>query len=277
MLSIQTRVKAAITGPDAFGAKTSGVVEADFFGNENSNFSDLNGLRLRHAFVKLNWKSTELLVGQYWHPMFVAESFPGVISFNTGAPFQPFSRNPQIRFTQTIGGLKLIGCVFSQRDFTSTGPEYTFANNLYSSTVSASSKYLRNSGIPNLHFQMQFSPASTEHLFGAGVDFKTLMPEIMTVNQTKTARFESSETISSISGIGFARLKFKPLTIRIEGVLAQNAFDMVMLGGYAVKKINNQETGAREFANLKTGSIWLDANTHGKKVQFGIFTGYTNC
>ena len=129
ILSIQTRLRGAITGPDAFGAKTSGVIEADFFGNASSGLDDVNGFRLRHAFVKLNWKTTELLVGQYWHPMFIAESFPGVISFNTGAPFQPFSRNPQIRFSKSFGGLKLITCVFAQRDFTNMGPEYVFAIN----------------------------------------------------------------------------------------------------------------------------------------------------
>lgn len=100
MLSIQSRLKGAITGPEAFGAKTSGVIEADFFGNENASFIDANGFRLRHAFLKLNWKTTELIAGQYWHPMFIAEAFPGVISFNTGAPFQPFSRNPQVRISK---------------------------------------------------------------------------------------------------------------------------------------------------------------------------------
>ncbi|MBP7497800.1 MAG: hypothetical protein KA792_09070, partial [Bacteroidales bacterium] len=69
-LSIQSRLTGKITGPDAFGAKTSGVIEADFFGNENAAFVDANGFRLRHAFVKLSWEKTELLTGQYWHPLF---------------------------------------------------------------------------------------------------------------------------------------------------------------------------------------------------------------
>ncbi|MEI7597313.1 MAG: hypothetical protein WCK02_16305 [Bacteroidota bacterium] len=54
MLSIQSRLKGAISGPDAFGAKTSGVLEADFFGNTGSGLDDVNGFRLRHAFVKMN-------------------------------------------------------------------------------------------------------------------------------------------------------------------------------------------------------------------------------
>jgi hypothetical protein len=79
ILSIQSRFTGRITGPDLLKAKTSALLEADFFGNENLNFSDVNGLRLRHAYVKLNWSTTELLVGQYWHPLFVPECFPDVI------------------------------------------------------------------------------------------------------------------------------------------------------------------------------------------------------
>ncbi|MCX6165223.1 MAG: hypothetical protein NTU73_10270, partial [Ignavibacteriae bacterium] len=177
ILSIQSRLKCTVTGPDVFDAKPTGVIEADFFGNENASFSDVNGFRLRHAFVKLNWQTTELLVGQYWHPMFIAESYPGVISFNTGAPFQPFTRNPQIRISQTIGKLKLIGCVFSQRDFTSTGPD------------GASSKYIRNSAIPNLHFQMQYKSDSSNFFAGAGIDYKTITPELYTSNNSATKKF----------------------------------------------------------------------------------------
>ncbi|QQS52685.1 MAG: hypothetical protein IPM71_08110 [Bacteroidota bacterium] len=277
MLSIQSRLRGSITGPDAFGAKTSGVLEADFFGNENSSFGDLNGFRLRHAFVKLNWKTTELLVGQYWHPMFIAESFPGTVSFNTGAPFQPFSRNPQIRVSQSFGGLKLIGCLFTQRDFSSTGPEYVKNSTTgeYTSLAVASPKYMRNAAIPNAHFQVQFAPDSSEHLFGAGIDYKTLLPELYTVDYTKILTYQSTETISSLSAIAFARFKFKPVSIRIEGVYAQNAYDMAMIGGYAVQQINDSLTGAKSFTNLNTASVWLDANTNGKKIQFGLFTGYT--
>ena len=50
-LAIQSRLTGTITGPDAFGAKTSGLIEGDFFAQANAHI-DL--FRLRHAFVKLN-------------------------------------------------------------------------------------------------------------------------------------------------------------------------------------------------------------------------------
>lgn len=275
ILSIQSRVKIMVTAPEILNAKPSAVIEADFFGNENSSFSDVNGFRLRHAFVKLNWSTTELLAGQFWHPMFIAESFPGVLSFNTGAPFQPFSRNPQIRLTKSFGNLKLIGCIYTQRDFTGIGPEYTFLNNKYTSAALSSSKFLRNSGIPDMHFQFQYKSDYSRFLAGAGADYKIIKPELFTVNNSATAKFKSDKTLGSFSAIGFMNFKLKPVNVKLEAVYAQNAYDMVMLGGYAVKEITDTATGLKDFTNLNTLSVWTDINTNGEKIQFGLFAGYT--
>ena len=65
MLAIQSRLSMALFGPDALGAKTSGLIEGDFFAQLNDN---INLFRLRHAFVKLNWTHIEVLAGQYLEP-----------------------------------------------------------------------------------------------------------------------------------------------------------------------------------------------------------------
>lgn len=59
ILTIQSRVTDRVTGPDVLKAKSSALIEAIFFGKENWNFSDVNGLRLRHATIRPNWKTTE--------------------------------------------------------------------------------------------------------------------------------------------------------------------------------------------------------------------------
>ena len=184
ILNIQSRLKGDISGPDAFGAKTSGVIEAEFFGTAEA---DINGFRLRHAFVKMDWTKTSLLIGQSWHPMFPAESFPGTISFNTGAPFTPFSRNPQVKLTRKLGTLSLSLTAYSQRDFTSSGPD------------GGSNKYLRNSGLPGTNFQLRI-PANDNITAWAGVDYKRLRPELRT-----SANYETDATIGSYSA--FANLK----------------------------------------------------------------------
>jgi hypothetical protein len=157
--------------------------------------------------------------------------------------------------------------MYSERDFSSAGPTSNT-----SAVLSASSKYMRNSGIPAAHFQVQFKPDSTEHVFGAGVDYKTLKPELYTTVGTKN--YKSDQTIASMSAIAYAKFKCKPVTFTIEGVYAQNAYDMVMLGGYTIDTVE-VSTGKKVFTNLNTGSVWTDIQTNGKKVQFGLFAGYT--
>lgn len=141
ILSVQTRLAGKITGPDALGAKTSAYLETEFFGTSDA---DINGFRLRHAYLKLNWPRTELMIGQFWHPMFVTESFPDVVSFNTGAPFQPFNRAPQVRLTQAFGRFSLAATALAQRDFASNGPD------------GVTPAYLRNAARPELNLKLQY-------------------------------------------------------------------------------------------------------------------------
>lgn len=251
ILSIQTRLNGKITGPVAIGAKTSGVIEAEFFGHSDA---DINGFRLRHAFVNLDWETTSLLVGQTWHPLFIAEMFPGVVSFNTGVPFQPFSRNPQIRFTHSFDKLKVIAVAASQRDFSSNGPN------------GFTSMYLRNSVLPNLNFQLQYS--GNELFAGAGVDYKQITPRIVTIKNIKT-----DNTLSSLSLTGFAKVSIDPVTFKFQGIYGGNLTDHLMLGGYAVKSLDTL-TGVEEYTALKCFSVWGEIST-GKNIEYAVFASYT--
>jgi len=251
ILSIQTRLTGKITAPDVLGAKTTGVIEGAFFGNVEG---DINGFRLRHAFVKLEWSSSSILVGQYWHPMFIVESFPDVVSFNTGAPFQPFSRNPQIRFNQKFGSVGLTAIAYSQRDFSSPGPQGN------------SSIYLRNSSLPALNLQIAFQ--TNGFLFGFGGDYKILKPRLVTEKN-----YYTDETISSYAGFAFAKVNSGDFTFKLEGVYGQNLNDLVMLGGYGVSEKAN-DTGVEKYTNLNIYSVWSEL-IYGKDIQFGLFAGYT--
>ncbi|HUX57675.1 MAG TPA: hypothetical protein VMV77_11930 [Bacteroidales bacterium] len=253
ILNIQTRLKGVISGPDAFGAKTSGGIEAEFFGTSES---DINGFRLRHAFVKLDWSNTSLLIGQNWHPMFPVESYPLTLSFNTGAPFTPFSRNPQVRVTRKLGDISLLLTAYAQRDFTSSGP------------FGSSNSYLRNSGLPGFDLQARI-PVGDVITGWAGVDYKKLRPELVT-----TANFETDATIGSFSAYANVKIKTSPVNLSVMGVYGQNASDLVMIGGYAVSGTNSVSQ-IKTYTNLNTANFWADMNTNGKKVAFGLFTGFS--
>ncbi len=271
ILAIQTRLTGKITGPDALGAKTSGLIEGAFFGNIAS---DINGFRLRHAFVKLTWPKTELMVGQFWHPMFVTDCFPGTVSFNTGAPFEPFSRNPQIRVKQKFGSFNAIATALEQVDFKSTGPDKD------------SPKYLINSGIPELNLRFEYN--AKKILVGAGVNYKTLLPSLANLNESNGVQYnyKTDEKASGTSFFGYVKLNTSPVTIRLYGVAGQMMYSMTMLGGYATMDITKEPlilaTGDTlkaitntTYTPIKTTSFWVDANTNGKKLQVGLFAGYS--
>jgi len=199
ILAVQTRLKGSFSGPDFFGWKTSGVIEGAFFGQANAN---INSFRLRHAFVKLSNDKVEIIMGQYWHPMFVTAVFPGTYSFNTGVPFQPFSRNPQLRIT-TKGKVKFIAVMFSERDFASRGP------------IGTTSKYVRDAFIPQLHAQLQFVGKSS--VGGFGVNLKSMRPTLAADNVTNT------------SFITYFKTKSGSTTFKLEGVYGENMSDLLSI------------------------------------------------
>ncbi len=259
ILSVQTRLKGSITGPDALGAKTSGVIEGSFFGSSNSN---INSFRLRHAFVKLKWPTTELLVGQYWHPAFITSCFPYVVSFNTGAPFLPFSRNPQVRIKQSVGKVNIILTALAQRDFFSNGP------------YGPGTEYLRNSAVPafNLRLEYHNKNEQTDKEFLAGItgNYKILTPRSETDSSYKT-----NETISSFAGTIYFKVKIPVLTVKLSGTYGQDVYNWVMLGGYAVRAITNRYKNYMDYSVINTIAAWTDIHSNGKKWQVGLFAGYT--
>jgi len=259
LLSIQTRLKGFITGPDIGKIKTSAYIEGEFFGMMNS---DINGFRLRHAFLKLKWETASILVGQYWHPMFATKCYPGTVSFNTGAPFQPFSRNPQIRFTKSVQNFDFILTAISQVDFISSGPN------------GPSAKYLRNSTIPAMNFKVEYnhknSDNTREFLMGLSFNYKMLVPRLQT-----DLGYKTTQTANSMSFSGYAKFRSKAITIKAYGFYGGDAYNMVMLGGYAVTKLTDPTKDFVEYSCIRNTSYWLDFQTNSKKLAWGLFGGYS--
>ncbi|MDR2011369.1 MAG: hypothetical protein LBQ22_12895 [Bacteroidales bacterium] len=258
-LSIQSRVALKITGPDILNAKTSGFMEGEFLGTTNAN---INSLRLRHAYIKLDWKRSELLLGQYWHPLFPVDCFPGTVSFNTGMCFQPFARNPQIRYTAILGLFNISFTAFSERDFPSRGLD-----------GSANSAYVRNSGIPSLNVNIQHSnkKVSIEDYFviGLGGNFKSMLPQLET-----SANYVTSQKVNAFSAIAYFRKKNKYIDFKISAAYGENSTDFLMVGGFAVLDTIDFLKKDVSYIPLRNVTTWIDISTTGKMLRFGIFTGY---
>lgn len=253
-LAMTSRIRANITGPDVWGANVKAIIEGDFTGSSNI---DNNGFRLREAYIQLNWKKTSLLVGSYWHPLYVFEARPVTVGLNTGAPFHAFSRHNQIRLEYKIAISKFILFAGMQRDYASGGSE------------GKTSQYQRNTGIPNLHLQYQLTPG--KHLFGFGIDYKQLMPLLSFTNDADLT-YQTNSRLHSYAFTAFAKLDLKAITLKSQFILGQNLSEHIMLGGYLIKKYGKQ-TLVR-YENISQLSYWVDLLSTGEILKFGCFAGY---
>ena len=245
MLSVLSRAGISVQGPEVLGAKTNGILEAEFFGATEGG---INELRLRHAYVTLDWEKTQLGIGQYWHPMVVLDCLPNVVNYSTGAPIFALNRNPQIRLTQKISSdFSVMAAVNSQRDFTPNTMPY------------------RDSGLPSSHLQFQYKTKN----FVAGIagQFEVLRPQL----SSGTSPVENRETVKSFSTMAYAKVVTKPLTISASVMRIQNASSLVMLGGF----IGYSAPGTYDvYRTMNTTSAWVDfQQVTEKKFSLGLFAG----
>jgi hypothetical protein len=152
MLSISTRLGIDFIGTQILGAKSTAKIECDFAGVSSTYYI----VRLRQAFLKLNWNKTELLVGQTWHPMF-ANLQPITPALSVATPFQPFNRSPQIRLTQKVGDkLSMLASASYQMQYMNQGP------------IGPSVTYMKTGLLPSLHLGMDYK--SKNIVAGFGLD-----------------------------------------------------------------------------------------------------------
>lgn len=252
MLSLTTRLGAKISGPDVFGAKTSGLLEMDFFATANE-YSRL--LRIRHAIMNLKWEKSELMMGHYWHPIIVTEMIPATIAFGAGAPFHSLNRSPQIRYTMYPSEKMRISLTALTHGYhKSTGP----------------TEAQRNSGLPELIGQITLGNRKT-FLLGASAGYKWLTPRLVTDSTYKT-----TETIGQYLVSGFVMGKIGTTVIKSEVVYGENLTHLLMIGGYGMKTpetpiVDNDY----EYTSLKTLSSWIDIQHSFGKTSIGLFAGYS--
>ncbi len=97
----QSRLGLRFNGPEVAGAKSSAVVETDFFGGQASlaNGIAMDLVRLRLAYGRLDWTSASLVAGQDWS-VFAPLNPTSLASFAIpamAASGNPWSRTPQVR------------------------------------------------------------------------------------------------------------------------------------------------------------------------------------
>lgn len=257
LLSITTRLGLNITGPEFLGAKTSAKIESDFAGFGTSN----TVLRIRQAYARMDWEKHRVLVGQAWHPA-MGDMMPDVFSLETGAPFTPFSRSPQVRYDYVNKGWTLTATALYQYQYTSYGPDGPSYN------------YARNAVVPEMYFQAMYKNGKFQT--GAGVDVLTLKPRQEFEHNGATYKCKEDMLVSITPNL-FASYKGDKWGFKSRLTYAQNAAHMSMISGYAVTKV--KDNGEQEYSPLRSLSGWVDI-TYKQRLKTGFltwcwFVGYT--
>lgn len=256
LLSITTRLGLNISGPEFLGAQTSAKIEADFagFGTSNTVF------RIRQAYTKMAWEKHDVLVGHAWHPM-MGDMMPDVFTLETGAPFTPFSRSPQLRYNYHIKDVTLTATALYQYQYTSPGPD------------GSKFDYARDAVVPEIYLQAMYKGKKFQA--GAGVDILTLKPRSQAI--TDEGPVKVSESIVSVSPTLFASYKSGNFGIKGRLTYAENAGHLSMISGYGVSKI--KANGEQEYSPLRSIAGWMNItykqNLKKGHLTYCLFAGYT--
>ena len=258
-LAITSRVGIKFRGPDVWGAKATGNIEADFFGNTELNKSAAGTgstglLRLRHATATLTWPKTAVTFGQTWYPTFVPDVFPGVVNFNTGILFNPFGWAGQVKVTQKLTP-ELSFSVIAYKD-----REFQTANAAGASANSATF----NSSMPTVHGQLQYKSKSITA--GAGAEYQSLQPVI------ESGGLASDEKVNSEMFFGYFKCANEKIIAKLYGITGGNLHHLVMIGGFAGYENTN---GIESYKPTKTSAFWVDLASAHPKIAPGLFFGYT--
>lgn len=247
-----SRLGIDVTGPNIGTAKTSAKLETDFGGFSGSTTM----LRIRQAYVNLDWGKSSVLIGQTWHPLFGAV-MPDILNLSTGAPFQPFNRQPQIRYQYNVKGWKLTASALWQLQYLSSGPK------------GMSEDYIKNSCVPEFYVGADY--VSHGWLMGAGVHLISLKPRTSSEWQDKT--YKVNERMTALSYEAHFKYTGKNYTFAAKSLMAACLDHTALLGGYGVSSIN-PENGEQEYTPFRHSTTWINF-TYGKKWKPALFVGYT--
>ena len=247
--AITSRLGLDVVGYDINGWDVTARLESDFYAGV-SGVTGTATLRLRQAYVSLEKNALGLKVGQAWHPM--AADMPHVFSLNTGAPFGPFSRTPEIVADVKLGGgLTLTGAAIWQMQYTSAGPD------------GASADYIKYGGIPELYLGLSYKQGGL--LARAGVDMLSIKPRHLAGGK------RVSDRITTVSPFLYAEYSKDLFSVKAKTIFAQAGEHMNLNGGYGVSAMDSD--GTWHYSPTRNSSSWVSLS-YGKQVQAVLFGGY---
>ena len=271
MLAITARLNLTIQGPDVLGAKVKGFIEGDFTGATDPT---INMLRLRHGYLLMDWSKAnvkgkrggELLMGQYWYPMVVQEVMPEVQPLNTGAPFHPYARYNQVRYSHHLGHWTLFGVAAFQLDNKSQGPQ------------GSSTLYLRSSCIPELHAQLQYRNGA--FFAGAAANYTCIQPRNYITDYAAQNYYLTNQTFVHTTFSAFLRYNWTNWTLKAQTLLSDNLYEGCTMGGYLELDQPYFDESSLNYIHdysyrpFTYTTAWMDLGKSKGTWRPGVFLGY---
>lgn len=245
-LAVVSRLGFNVKSPVFNGMYINAKIETDFCG-AGANY---NMFRIRHAYIGLNWKHHQIIAGQNWHPM-AGDLLPSIVSLNTGAPFNAFSRTPQLRYNAKLNAFTLSAAAIYQFQYTSTGPD------------GASTKYQVYGGTPEVYIGATYAANGLK--LGIGGEFMSLCPRSTAEINSVTKKV--NERVNSFATQLFAQYTTKNFTIAAKSIYGQNTGHLLMMSGYGYKE---NEDGSRNYAPLTQSSTWMTLAYHTAREKHNI-------
>lgn len=237
-LSVVSRFGFNATSP-LYGGKLrlSAKIEADFCGH--ASFIQL--LRIRQAHVTLRWPHHSLLVGQAWHPM-SGDLLPSIVSLNTGAPFNAFTRAPQLRYDAFIGPITLSAAAIYQFQYPSPGPEGN------------TTKYQLFGGLPELYLGV--SANGKRWRVGLGAEYLQICPRHF-IGDTRI-----NASVRSVATQLFADYHTEHFTVRAKSIYGQNLGHLLMMSGYGEYYTNPADPTTIQYTPIAQSATWATLAYH---------------
>ncbi|MBR1786493.1 MAG: hypothetical protein IJ756_04955 [Paludibacteraceae bacterium] len=286
-LSLTTRLGLNIIGYKWRSTEFDGKIEADFYaglttkGSGSHSLSGTAQFRLRQAYMTLAWDSLkmgkdfariDLLLGQAWHPM--AIDLSDVIALNSGAPFGPFSRTPQVKMDARLGKyITLTGAALWQMQYLSIGPD------------GQSAEYIAYSKTPEAYLGL--SVHSKGFLMRVGADVLSICPRhtgTLTDNNGNEVKVKVKDRLTTASPFIYLQYTKGEFSIKAKSIFAEAGEHMNLNGGYGIKTVNPD--GSYEYTPTRTSSSWISlvyggnvgkqTDKHPQKLQGILFGGYVH-
>ena len=263
-------------GRTSFGAK----VETDFYAGI-TGVSGTAQLRLRQAYLTIDWDdlrlgrddmaAVNLKIGQAWHPM--AADQPHVLALETGTPFNPFSRTPQVLMDASLGKHFVLsaGAIW-QMQYQSAGP------------AGASADYIKYACTPEGYLGLTYKAGG--FLARAGLSILSIKPrrtgterywdasaEVMSERTVKV-----SDRITTCSPYLYLQYKKGVFEAKAKTVFSQAGEHMNLMSGYGISYMGPADASAEydghyEYVPLRASSTWASVS-YGKKWQVMLMGGY---